>query len=110
MRPRTPSRPAVRAALALALAAPGAAAQSAADLRGRLTIDARTLDWSATEVAFRGPDACRALVPPLVCPQDEEPSTDSRASALQDVRQIRVTWDAHNLYIAVEATLGGAAL
>jgi hypothetical protein len=90
-------------------AVPDTQAQSAADRGGGLTIDGRTDDWRAVEAAFRNADVC-AQLPPPPCGADEERPDDSVASALQDVRQLRVTWDARALYVAAEGTLGGQAL
>ena len=104
------SSAALRAALAVVLVAGAARAQSAADLRARMAIDGRTTEWTAVEAVFRDPQVCPGLEPPAVCPTDEEPDADSRSSPLQDLRQLRVTWDAHNLYIAAEARVDGAVL
>src|SRR5262245_48659700 len=100
---------AVATSVVLLLAAATAWGQSAPDLSTRIALDGRSGDWTAVETAFRTAAVCSALVPPVACPVDEEPRGDTE-SALADLRQMRVTWDAHNLYIAVEATLGGQAL
>jgi hypothetical protein len=96
--------------LATACAATRAAAQSAADRGNGIRIDGRSSEFTAAEAAFRTPEICAALVPPIVCSGDEEPAGDSAGSMLHDVRQIHVTWDADSLYVAVDATLGGQAI
>jgi hypothetical protein len=88
---------------------PLADAQSAADRGAALVIDGRTGDWHPVEAAFRNADVCGDLPPPP-CAADEERADDSTAGALQDIYQLRVTWDAHALYIAAEGTLGGQSL
>jgi hypothetical protein len=71
-------------------------------------VDGDVREWTASEAAFRNADICQSLS--LSCTTDEEPSGDSVGSALSDLCQLRVTWDARNLYIAAEATLGRQAL
>ena len=54
---------------------------------------------------FRNADVCPHLAPAESCRADEERADDSAWSRLQDVRQVHVTWDAHDLYLGVDATL-----
>lgn len=107
---RRDRRGALHAAIGLAvtLFVPAAHAQSAADLAARLAIDGRTSDWAAVEAVFRNADICSTLA--LSCGPDEERRGDSVGSQIQDLVQIRVTWDAVNLYVAVDGALGGQAL
>lgn len=92
------------------VSAAGAGAQSAADLSWRLRIDGRSDDFTAVEAVFRNADVCPSILPPDSCMSDEERDGDSVASHLQDVQQIRVTWDAVHLYVAADARVSGAAL
>ncbi len=94
----------------LGFLAPCVQAQSAADLTPRLHIDGRTHDYRTVEACFRNAAVCAQLVPRPVCGPDEERDDDSRSNRFQDVRQIYVTWDAHALYVAVDATIENAAL
>jgi hypothetical protein len=84
-------------------------AQSAADLSARLVIDACVDDWRAVECVFRNAEVCSVLALPAPC-DEEESRDDSAWSRLQDVHQVKVTWDARNLYIAVEAVIADHAL
>ena len=101
---------ALRVGLAALLLGSAARAQSAADLGGRLAVDGSTLDFTPVEAVFRNADVCPHLAPAESCRADEERADDSAWSRLQDVRQVHVTWDAHDLYLGVDATLGGHAL
>jgi hypothetical protein len=86
-----------------------AGAQSAADLQDRLLVDGLLDDWQAAECVFRNTAVCSALALPGPCPP-EEPLDDSAWSRLQELQQIKVTWDATHLYIAVEAVIADHAL
>ena len=97
---------AVALAGAIALPLP-VQAQSAADLSHRMRIDGEFADFTPVEAVFRTPALCSALGD--TCSRDEEPSGEGACTPLQDVRQVRVTWDATRLYLAVEATAAGAA-
>jgi hypothetical protein len=91
---------------------PGAvpvAAQSAADLSARLVIDASLDDWQPAECVFRNAAVCSSLALPSPC-DEEEANDDSAWSNLQDVHQIKVTWDARYLYIGVDAVIADHAL
>jgi hypothetical protein len=86
-------------------------AQSEADLSGRIAIDG-VIDlpgeYRFAEAVFRTAEICDGLaISP--CPE-EEPPGDSAWSALQDVEQIFVTWDASRLYLAVPGRIAGHAL
>jgi hypothetical protein len=81
---------------ALAGLAPApAAGQSAADLSGRLRIDADLDDWTAAEAVFL---------------PGEEPQDDARTAPFDELQQVRVTWDAQRLYVAVEARVESGTL
>jgi len=82
-------------------------AQSAADLSHRIRIDGDAADFTPAEAAFRTAAICVALGDS--CTADEEPRADGACTALQDLRQVRVTWDATQLYVAVEARAANAA-
>lgn len=93
---------------ALAVALPFAArAQSATDLGSRMRVDGDAGDFTASETVFRTPALCSSLA--LGCTTDEEPTAEGNCTALQDVRQAYVTWDASRLYIAIEARAAGGA-
>ncbi len=74
-----------------------AAATTEPDLRGRMVVDGYTNDFAPDEVIF----GLTASGTP------EEPPDDSQWGALEDLRQIRITWDSRRLYLAVEATIWG---
>jgi hypothetical protein len=78
--------------LASTLAAP-AAAVTARDLSSRIQIDGSTNDFSPDERIF-------GIVAATGVP--EEADDDSQWGPNNDVNQIRITWDAQNLYIAGE--------
>lgn len=86
-------------------------AQSAPDLSDRITIDGRidlATEYAFVEAVFRTAEICDGLsVSP--CPL-EEPPDDSSWSALQDVEQIFVTWDAAGLFLAVSGRIASHAL
>jgi len=84
-------------------------AQSSADLSGRIVIDAVLDDWNPVECIFRTTRLCSVLALPTPC-EVEEPPDDSAWSKLQDVHQVKVTWDAQFLYLAVEGVIADHAL
>lgn len=86
-----------------------ASAQSAADLRDRIVIDALLDDWQAVECVFRTANLCSILAIPAPC-TTEEPADDSAWSRLQEVHQVKVTWDARYLYVGVQAVIADHAL
>jgi hypothetical protein len=92
---RFPLVPAALAALSL-LATP-ANATTARDLSARMRVDGYTNDFAADEKVF-GTDPRSGL--------PQESSTDS-PWANNDLTQIRVTWDAQYLYVAVEGKIWG---
>lgn len=81
--------------LALVVAPVPALSATAPDLRGRISIDGLTGDFTADEVVF-GLTASG---------QPEERPDDSVWGPLGDVRQIRITWDRRRLYLAAEGTI-----
>ena len=92
----------------LALFPAGLTAQSVADLSSRIVIDGVAREYTPVEAIFRNTEVCGALsVAP--CPE-EEPADDSAWSALQDIEQIFVTWDAARLVVAVSGRVAGHAL
>lgn len=96
-------------AILLCLSVSPAWPQSAADLSSRLVIDAALDDWRPLECVFRSAAVCRALALPGPCVR-EEATDDSVWSLLQDVHQVKVTWDAQRLYVAAEAVIADHAL
>ena len=72
-----------------------------------MRVDGDPGDFSGSETVFRTPEVCTALG--LTCTTDEEPSAEGACTALQDVRQAYVTWDAARLYLAIEARAAGSA-
>lgn len=91
------------AALGVLCASTTARARSAADLSAHIVIDGRAVEWDALDAVF---GACP--VPSDTCVQ--EPANDSAWSALHELEQIYVTWDAAHLYVAVKGTLASHAL
>jgi hypothetical protein len=87
-----------------------AVAQSQASLAARIVIDGSAADFTAVETVFRTPDLCVDLGLPFACVGSEEPSDDSAWSDIQDLAQVFVTWDAEDLYVAVEAHIADHAL
>ncbi len=90
-------------ALGVLVASTTAWARSAADLSAHIVIDGRVVEWDGLDAVF---GACP--VPSDTCAQ--EPTDDSAWSALHEIEQIYVTWDAAQLYVAVKGTLGSHAL
>ncbi len=85
-----------------------AGAQSAASVAGRVAIDGDAHEYAAVEAVFRNAPVCNALsIAP--CPE-EEPDDDSAWSALQDIEQIYVTWDAQRLVLAARGRIAGHVL
>jgi hypothetical protein len=84
--------------LASQLGATCARATTARDLSQAITIDGFTADWADDERLF----GYNATVKML-----EEPTDDSKWGVNNDITQVRVTWDAHNLYLAGEAKIWG---
>lgn len=74
-----------------------AQAVTAVDLSGRLVLDGSTSEWHADESLF-GTNPSGSW---------QEPPDDSRWGPNNDVSQVRVTWDALNLYLAVDAVIWG---
>jgi hypothetical protein len=66
-------------------------ATTARDLRAARTIDGYVSDWPADEALFGYNAALKSL---------EEPLDDSKWGVNNDINQVLVTWDAHNLYLA----------
>lgn len=87
-----------------------AAAQSASSLQSRLAVDGFVNDFTPVENVFRTPDLCAAFSPPLTCSGSEEPPNDSAWSALQEIQQLYVTWDAEALYVGVSGRIADQAL
>ncbi len=87
--------PVVRAGLALLLCAiaPRADAITELDRGGRLEVDGFTSDFEADEVVFGVNEELNTL---------EESLNDSEWGPFNDVNQIKVTWDADSLYLAVD--------
>ncbi|OGF13017.1 MAG: hypothetical protein A2W00_11890 [Candidatus Eisenbacteria bacterium RBG_16_71_46] len=83
----------VSALLLLHLAAP-VTASTARDLSGRMRLDGFTDEYTAGEVVF-GRNAAAGNVP-------EEADDDSKWGTNNDIRQLRITWDAKHLYLAGE--------
>ncbi len=90
-------------ALCVLSASTAAWARSAADLSAQIVIDGRVVEWDAVDALFR---ACPVTSDSCA----EEPDDDSAWSALHEIKQIHVTWDAAHLYIAVSGNLGSHAL
>ena len=78
--------------------APCSRAATARDLSPRIAIDGFTGEWAADEQLF-GYNATLKML--------EEPTDDSKWGTNNDISQVRVTWDAHNLYLAGEAKTWG---
>ncbi len=86
-------------AIALAGSSWGASralAVTARDLGSRLVIDGYTTDFTDDESVFGFNEAEDAL---------EEPINDSKWGSNDDLNQIRITWDARNLYLAGEGRI-----
>jgi hypothetical protein len=90
-----PRRWIVLATLAALVASP-AAARTARDLGGRMSIDGFATEWADSEWVFGYNPTAQAL---------EEAVDDSKWGSNNDIFQIRVTWDAHNLYLAGEGRI-----
>ncbi|TFG89215.1 MAG: hypothetical protein E4H17_01045 [Gemmatimonadales bacterium] len=73
-------------------------ATTARDLSQGITIDGFAGEWAADEQLFGYNAAAKML---------EEPTDDSKWGINNDITQVRVTWDAHNLYLAGEAKTWG---
>lgn len=63
-----------------------------------ITIDGFTAEWAVDEQLF-GVNVAATML--------EEPTDDSKWGVNNDISQVRVTWDAHNLYLAGEAKIWG---
>jgi hypothetical protein len=84
-------------AAALFGAARPASAVTARDLSGRIRIDGYTTEFTDSERVFGlNPDGT-----------PQEASDDSKWGVNNDISQIRITWDAANLYIAGEGKIWG---
>lgn len=84
--------------LALSLAGSAASALTARDLSGRIRIDGYTDDYIVNDEQVFGVDPVRGI--------DQEGRNDSQWQN-NEVYQIRVTWDAQNLYVAGEGKIWG---
>ncbi len=84
--------------LALLLLASPSPAETARDLSARIRIDGFANEWTAGERLF---ELNRDLNLP------EEATDDSKWGPNNDINQVRVTWDAHNLYVAGEGKTWG---
>src|SRR5258705_9284127 len=73
-------------------------ARTARDLGSRMKIDGFTTEWADSEWIFGYNASAQA---------SEEASDDSKWGSNDDVNQIRITWDAHNLYLATEGRIWG---
>ncbi len=82
--------------LLAALCAAPAAAVTARDLSPRIRVDGFTNDFTDDEKIFGFNSAANA---------PEEATDDSRWGVNDDLNQIRITWDAENLYIAGEGRI-----
>lgn len=83
---------------AITLAASPALAVTARDLSARIRVDGFTTDFTADEAVF-------GIEPQSGSP--EEATDDSRWGVNNDIGQIRITWDAQNLYLAGEGRIWG---
>jgi hypothetical protein len=86
--------------LALFVFVSPAQAGTAIDLTDRIVIDGSTADYLDDETIFQRrvvPQGDSAAVGAL-----EESTIDSKWGRFNDINNIRVTWDAHYLYVAVE--------
>ncbi len=84
--------------LLLAAMAPPSRAGTAISLSDRILIDGSAEEYLPDETMFQvSPDG-----------RKEESSADSRWGVFDDLNQIRITWDARFLYVAVEGFTGGA--
>lgn len=86
----------VSALLILSLAVP-ASARTARDLSDRIRLDGFTDDYAADEAIFGRNVAAGNVL--------EEADDDSKWGISNDIRQIRITWDAKNLYLASEGNI-----
>jgi len=86
------------AAVLLLVTAPPALAATAKDLGDRIETDGSVSDFTEGEKLF-GFNTARGV--------PEESTFDSRWGPNNDLNQIRVTWDAHYLYVAGEGTIWG---
>lgn len=84
---------------ALAVAPPPAAAVTRLDLSDRFEIDGLTREWAADESLLQTNDSDPTN------PVPEESISDSKWGFNNDVRQIRLTWDARFLYVGVDAII-----
>ena len=75
-----------------------ALADTARDLSGRMNVDGYTTEWTDLERVFGYNLGAQA---------PEEAIDDSKWGSNNDVNQIRVTWDANYLYLAVEGKIWG---
>jgi len=66
------------------------------DLSGRMLIDGLTNEWESDESLFQTNPDTGGL---------EEPISDSKWGFFNDLNQIRITWDARFLYVAVDAII-----
>jgi hypothetical protein len=89
---------AVAALLLLFCRAVPATATTARDLRAGRTMDGYTTEWASDEALFGFNTVQKSL---------EEPVDDSKWGVNNDINQVRVTWDAHNLYLAGEGKIWG---
>ncbi len=71
---------------------PAARAETALDLSGRIVIDGFTSDYTDDETIFQ----------PLPGGGLEESTIDSKWGKFNDVNNVRVTWDAKYVYVAVD--------
>jgi len=71
-------------------------ARTARDLSSRIRIDGYTTEWADSEWVFGYNPRAQAA---------EEASDDSKWGVNDDVNQIRITWDARFLYLAVEGRI-----
>ncbi len=74
-----------------------AAALTGRDLSGRIRLDGLTDEYTPGEALF-GRNAAAGNAP-------EEADDDSKWGPTNDLRQIRITWDARNLYLAGEGSI-----
>lgn len=105
---RRPPRPGFRPSLPLllglcaCLAAPvSSLAGTALDLSGRMLIDGLTDEWESDESLLQTNDSDPGN------PVLEESLSDSKWGFNNDLNQIRLTWDANFLYVAVNAIIWG---
>jgi hypothetical protein len=84
---------------ALLSLAPAAHAKSARDLGSRMRIDGYTSDFITGDEDVFGLDPRSGGL--------QEPNDDSKWGNNEEVTQIRVTWDAQYLYLAVEGVIWG---